>query len=91
MTIHLPKDLQSGVEAAVENGRFVSIDDAMAEAARLLLGEIERAAGEKASVLEDKTALGSIGTMRDAADELGEIVVEAYMRRNESWRDSAIE
>lgn len=40
MTIHLPKDLESRVEAAVESGYFASVHDAMAEAARLLLREI---------------------------------------------------
>jgi Arc/MetJ-type ribon-helix-helix transcriptional regulator len=40
MTIHLPTDLESSIQAAVENGRFSSVDDAMAEAARLLLRTI---------------------------------------------------
>jgi Arc/MetJ-type ribon-helix-helix transcriptional regulator len=37
MTIHLPKDLEKSVRSLVQGGRFVSVDDAMAEAARLLL------------------------------------------------------
>jgi Arc/MetJ-type ribon-helix-helix transcriptional regulator len=37
MTIHLPKDLESSVRSLVQGGRFASVDDAMAEAARLLL------------------------------------------------------
>jgi Arc/MetJ-type ribon-helix-helix transcriptional regulator len=41
MTIHLPEPLESSIRAAVHNGRFASLDDAMAEAARLLLREIE--------------------------------------------------
>ncbi|MGO9600779.1 MAG: type II toxin-antitoxin system ParD family antitoxin [Isosphaeraceae bacterium] len=40
MTIHLPSDLESSIHAAVQGGRFASIDDAMAEAARLLLRTI---------------------------------------------------
>ena len=37
MTIHLPNDLETSIQAVVQSGRFASIDDAMAEAARLLL------------------------------------------------------
>jgi Arc/MetJ-type ribon-helix-helix transcriptional regulator len=37
MTIHLPEDLESSVRALVKGGRFASVDDAMAEAARLLI------------------------------------------------------
>jgi Arc/MetJ-type ribon-helix-helix transcriptional regulator len=39
MTIHLPHDLESSIQAAVHDGRFATVDDAMAEAARLLLRE----------------------------------------------------
>jgi len=37
MTIHLPRDLENNILAAVHSGRFASVDDAMAEAVRLLL------------------------------------------------------
>jgi Arc/MetJ-type ribon-helix-helix transcriptional regulator len=37
MTIHLPNDLERSIPAAVPSGRFASFDDAMAEAARLLV------------------------------------------------------
>ncbi len=37
MTIHLPNDLESSIQAAVHSGRFASVDDAIAEAVRLLL------------------------------------------------------
>ena len=37
MTIHLPTDLESSIQAVVHTGRFASVDDAMAAAARLLL------------------------------------------------------
>ena len=91
MTIRLPKDLESRVEAAVESGQFASIDDAMAEAARLLLREIERPQLATIPTDDKNAALGSIGAMRDAGDDLDEIVADAYKRRNEPWRDSAVE
>jgi Arc/MetJ-type ribon-helix-helix transcriptional regulator len=37
MTIHLPQDVENSIQAAVHSGHFSSIDDAMTEAARLLL------------------------------------------------------
>jgi hypothetical protein len=40
MTIHLPEILETPILAAVRSGRFASIDEAMAEADRLLLREI---------------------------------------------------
>jgi Arc/MetJ-type ribon-helix-helix transcriptional regulator len=89
MTITLPNELESSIQAAVHSGRFASVDDAMAEAARLLLRELERGQpGGNPSA----PGLGSIGAMRDAADELDEIVADAYRkRREETWRDLSVE
>ena len=39
MTIHLSKDLESSILRLVQGGRYASVDEAMAEAARLLLRE----------------------------------------------------
>ena len=89
MTIHLPNDLETRLQAAVDSGRFTSIDDAMAEAARLLLRELEQ---KQTPAIAGSPGLGSIGAMRDAADELDEIVADAYrQRREETWRDIAVE
>jgi Arc/MetJ-type ribon-helix-helix transcriptional regulator len=83
MTIHLPADLESSIEAAVQSGRFASVDDAMAQAARLLLRTINQEQ-PKPSAAASPPLLGS---MRDAADELDEIVAEAMKRRREGpWR-----
>ena len=51
MTIHLPGDLESSIEAIVKSGRFASFDDAMAEAARLLLREIQQTQSEPTPTL----------------------------------------
>jgi Arc/MetJ-type ribon-helix-helix transcriptional regulator len=40
MVIHLPENLESSILEAVHSGRFASVDDAMAEAARLLLQKL---------------------------------------------------
>jgi Arc/MetJ-type ribon-helix-helix transcriptional regulator len=87
MMIHLPADLESSIQAAVHDGRFASVDDAMAAAARYLLRTIR---SEPVTPVPDAATLPPlIGSMRDAADELDEIVADAYRRRREGpWRTS---
>lgn len=88
MTIHVSKDVESAINAAVRSGRFASADDAVAEIVR---DYFRRHPGEPPAqpvASEAKANLGSIGAMRDAADELDEIVAEAYrQRRQETWRE----
>ena len=43
MTIHLPKEVENGILAAVQSGRFASVDAAMTEAAGLLLQQLQQA------------------------------------------------
>ena len=43
MTIHLPKDVESGILAAVQKGRFPSVEAALTEAASLLLQQLRQA------------------------------------------------
>jgi Arc/MetJ-type ribon-helix-helix transcriptional regulator len=89
MMIHLPKALKSSIEAAVHNGHFASVDDAMAEAARLLVRNLERALPPVARtgvVQPPDRALGSIGAMHEDAELLDEIVADAYRRRREDKR-----
>jgi Arc/MetJ-type ribon-helix-helix transcriptional regulator len=42
MTIQLPENLESSIREAVHSGQFPSLDDAMAEAARLLLSQLKQ-------------------------------------------------
>ena len=74
MTILLPHDLERSIRAAAHEGRFATVDDALAEAARLLLREISEGQPNAAGI-------GSIGAMREAAAELDEIVAGATKRR----------
>ena len=46
MTIHLPKEVESGILAAVHSGRFASVDAAMTEAASLLLQQLRQGQAE---------------------------------------------
>jgi Arc/MetJ-type ribon-helix-helix transcriptional regulator len=42
ITIHLPEDLQSSILAAVHSGRYASLEDAMAEAASMLVQRLNQ-------------------------------------------------
>jgi Arc/MetJ-type ribon-helix-helix transcriptional regulator len=42
MDIHLPENLENSILEVVQGGQFPSVDDAMAEAARLLLQQIKQ-------------------------------------------------
>lgn len=82
MTINLPKELESSIEAVVHNGQFASVDEAMAEAARLLLLELKHRPHSPVSQTAD-AGLGSIGAMQEDAALLDEIVADVYRRRRE--------
>ena len=83
MTIQLPKDVESSINAEVLGGQFASVDDAIAEAWRTFLRQKPQA--------QHSTGLGSIGAMRDAADELDEAVEHAMNLRQQPWRIPASE
>jgi Arc/MetJ-type ribon-helix-helix transcriptional regulator len=90
MTIHLPPDLERSIEAVVNSGRFASVDDAMAEAARLLLRQESQQPQPTKSAGDP--GLGSIGAMRDDADLLDQAVEHAMKVREERpWRLSGVE
>ena len=46
MTIHLPPDIETSIQAAVHRGRYASLDDAMTEAASLLVQRLEQERAE---------------------------------------------
>lgn len=83
MTIQLPKDVESSINAEVLSGHFASVDDAIAEAWRAFL--------RQKPLAQHPTGLSSIGAMRDAADELDEAVEHAMNLRQQPWRIPASE
>lgn len=85
MTIHLPPHIESSIQAAVHSGHFASMDEAMTEAARLLLRDLSRRPTPTASPANagDDTPDPILGLMRDDAELMDEIVSEAYRRRRE--------
>ena len=87
MTISLPVELESSIAAIVQSGKFRSMDDAMAEAVRLLVSKV---GVEPAAVQANETAPANplLGLWHDYADEMDEIVTEAYrQRQTDTWRD----
>ena len=91
MMITLPDELERSVQAAVHSGRFASVDDAMTEAVRLLLRELDLRKQPAASDAANP-GLGSIGAMRDDADLLDQAVEHAMRVREERpWRLNAVE
>lgn len=84
MTIHLPDDLERFLRAEVHSGHFASEEDAIGEAVRLLRRQLSQgaipaaAANQHAAPNEPDPVLGA---MRDAADEMDEIVGEAMRQR----------
>lgn len=93
MTITLPNDLESRLQAAVQSGQFASVDEAMVEAVRLLLqGLAQREQIRPPGHGDDPGPDPFLGSMRDADDELDQIVADAYRRRREeTWRDIDVE
>ena len=89
MTIQLPEDLQRSIRAEVLSGHFVSEEALVTEAVREYLRTLRAKpkAGQPPAT-DASNSLGSIGAMRDAADELDEIVADAMKRRREEqWRE----
>jgi Arc/MetJ-type ribon-helix-helix transcriptional regulator len=70
MTIHLPEDLENSLRAEVDRGRFPSLDEALAEAARLLLRHTSRPvqATDEASLFDVLDRSGLIGVLEGSHD-----------------------
>lgn len=86
MTIHLPPDLERNILSQVHSGRFASLDDAMAEAARLLLGKIQQEQSSTTTIAKASPD-PLLGGWREDADLLDEIVEHAMKVREERpWR-----
>ena len=89
MTIHLPSDVESSLQAAVENGRFASPDDALAEAWR----HFERQQETLTPVTGTAEAVDPLlGSMSDHAELMDQIVEDAMRHReHQPWRLSTSE
>ena len=88
MTIHLPHDLESSIQAAVHAGHFASVDEAMTEAASLLLQKLNLAQRQTRPSKSDGESDPVLGCMKDDVELMDEIVADAYRhRREDTWRE----
>ena len=79
MTIHLPPEIESSIQAAVHSGHFASVDAALAEAWRAFQRHQQPPA--------PATGPGLIGALRDDAELLDQIVEHVMKVREERpWR-----
>jgi len=69
MTIHLPHDLEISILAKVKNIYFASVNDAIAEAARLLLHDLDHRRSETKNTPGEMKPDSVMGALRDVADE----------------------
>jgi hypothetical protein len=76
------------VRAEVLSGQFASPDDAVAQIVREYFRRRSGQPTATPAADETKPTLGSIGAMRDAANELDEIVADAMQKRQASAVDS---
>jgi len=71
MTIYLPENLETSILEAVHSGQFASLDDAMAEAARLLLQKLNQApAGADKPPASDAAAAQAHKPIWEVAEEI---------------------
>jgi Arc/MetJ-type ribon-helix-helix transcriptional regulator len=92
MTIHLPSHIESSIHAAVHSGHFASVNDAMTEAARLLLQKINQNPHTGTPTDHTSTPDPLLGSMKDHADLMDQIVEDAMRHREQQpWRLSPSE
>ena len=84
MTIHLPKDLESSIQAAMHSGHFASPDALVTEIVRDYFRSHQQAF---ARPQESVPGMGLIGALRDDAELLDQAVEHAMKVREERpWR-----
>jgi Arc/MetJ-type ribon-helix-helix transcriptional regulator len=87
MTINVSPEVEQSILAAVQSGRFLSVDEAIT-AAWLELSKKQNAARPSQADEADATPDPLLGIWQDYAEEMDEIVADAYRhRREDKWRD----
>ena len=87
MTINVSPEVEKSILAAVQSGRFRSVDEAVTTA-WLAWKQKDPAALPPQAEDTDTSPDPLLGLWKDYADEMDEIVADAYrQRREESWRE----
>jgi hypothetical protein len=84
---HIYIYIESTIRAAVNSGRFASLDEAMSEVASLLVQRLKQEQAQATPAAADPPADPLLGAWREDADLLDEIVERAMKVREERpWR-----
>lgn len=90
MTINIPPEIETSILAAVRDGRFRSVDEAVAAA--WLEWNCKHPESPSPGGEADPGPDPIMGLWHDCADEMDEIVADAYrQRRRPSWRELDLE
>ena len=73
MTIKLPDPLQADILAAVHSGRYATLNDAMADAASLLIQRLKQEQAEELEITRRAVTEMKAGVGRPAAEMLAEM------------------
>ncbi len=73
MTIHLPPDIDSSIQAAVMSGRYATFDDAMTDAASLLVQQLKQEQAEELEITRRAVTEMKAGIGRPATEMLAEM------------------
>jgi Arc/MetJ-type ribon-helix-helix transcriptional regulator len=80
MTIHLPPEIERSIQAAVHSGYFASVDDAMTEAASLLLERLKQEQATQTAASPAKAAPKHKPIWEVAADIRNSIPAEEWAK-----------
>jgi Arc/MetJ-type ribon-helix-helix transcriptional regulator len=85
MTIHLSKDVENSIIAAVQSGEFASADEMVSKLVREYSQRLRQQPTHANNA--DATPDPLMGLWQDYAEEMDEIVADAMKRRKEEpWR-----
>jgi len=90
MTIHVSKDVEHAIDAAVRSGQFASADEMVNELVRDYIRSHPVPPSSQPAHVNDgeDTPDPLFGLMRDEAELMDEIVADAYRHRQEDkWRE----
>lgn len=73
MTINLPPEIERSIRAAVHSGHFASVDDAMTQAASMLLERLRQGQAKEMEITRQAVAEMKADRGRPAADMLADM------------------
>jgi Arc/MetJ-type ribon-helix-helix transcriptional regulator len=88
MTLQVSKDVENYINAAVQSGRYASADEMIARLVQEDARRIRQAVNSPPAQQGEVTPDPLLGIWQDYAEEMDEIVADAYRhRREDKWRE----